>query len=144
MATILGIDPGLHGAVALLRVNPETGTARLSWLWDVTAEVALAARGADLVVMEAQRASPQMGVASAFSLGESVGVVTGALEATGQSAYRVEPAVWRGAFGLTSKQDGVAMARKVIGEPTRALRHDEADAILLAWWGWRTVLCGNG
>jgi Holliday junction resolvasome RuvABC endonuclease subunit len=144
MVTVLGIDPGLSGAVALLRVDAGTGTARLSWLWDVTAEVAQAARDADLVVMETQRASPQMGVASAFSLGRSVGVVIGALEATGQSAHRVEPAVWRGAFGLTSKEDGVDMARRVIGEPTRALRHDEADAILLAWWGWRAVLSKAG
>jgi hypothetical protein len=36
------------------------------------------------------------------------------------------------------------MARRVIGEPTRALRHDEADAILLAWWGWRAVLSKAG
>jgi hypothetical protein len=32
------------------------------------------------------------------------------------------------------------MARDVPREPERVLTHDEADAVLLAWWGWRNVL----
>jgi hypothetical protein len=58
----------------------------------------------------------------------------------------VQPSVWRGAFGLSGgpagKREGIALAGKLTGAPV--LSHDEADAILLAWWGWRNVLsCGS-
>lgn len=147
MATILGIDPGRHEAAALLEVAP--GGVIDGWrLFDTLGEIGPlleAAMDAELVVIEAQHASPQMGVASAFALGAAYGWWLGLLTtAPPRMVTRIEPAVWRGAFGLKGKADGIAMARAVIGAPTQALRHDEADAILLAWWGWRTVLSKAG
>jgi hypothetical protein len=109
---------------------------------DPVLDVALAAT---LVVLERQRASPQMGVRSAFLLGRLYGFWLGLLAAGPPDRVKdVEPAVWRGAFGLTSKEGGIAMAREVIGEADLPLTHDEADAILLAWWGWRAVLSKAG
>jgi hypothetical protein len=32
------------------------------------------------------------------------------------------------------------MAREILREPERALTHDEADAVLLAWYGWRNII----
>jgi Holliday junction resolvasome RuvABC endonuclease subunit len=56
----------------------------------------------------------------------------------------VQPAVWRGSYGLgggaAGKVAGIALARELLNDPERALTHDEADAVLLAWWGWRNVL----
>lgn len=148
MSVVLGIDPGLRGAAAVLEVVAPDGVISGWRLLDVEdAGLVLGAlKAADLVVLETQRASPQMGVASAFALGRAHGVWLGLLAAASPRAVRhVEPAAWRGAFGLTSKEDGVDMAREVVGEPTRALlRHDEADALLLAWWGWRMVLSKAG
>ena len=58
----------------------------------------------------------------------------------------VQPvAVWRGSYGkprggAAGKEAGGAMAREILREPERAMTHDEADAVLLSWWGWRNIL----
>ena len=103
------------------------------------------ATAAALVVVEAQHASPQMGVRSAFALGMAYGGVQGALAVLAHPRVEyVQPAVWRGSYGLgggaAGKAAGVALARELPREPERALTHDEADAVLLAWWGWRNIL----
>jgi Holliday junction resolvasome RuvABC endonuclease subunit len=56
----------------------------------------------------------------------------------------VQPSVWRGSYGLgggaEGKAAGIAMAREILREPERPLTHDEADAVLLAWYGWRNII----
>jgi Holliday junction resolvasome RuvABC endonuclease subunit len=104
------------------------------------------ALNAVLVVVEAQHASPQMGVRSAFALGRAYGAVRGALAVLEPRAVvYVQPAVWRGAYGLgggaAGKEAGVALVRDILREPERVLTHDQADAVLLAWWGWRNIIC---
>ena len=147
MTLILGIDPGINGAAALIRVEAGAITHRHIGLVNLArlASVPLA-HAATLVVVEAQHASPQQGVRSAFALGLAYGGVRGALAASGHPAVvYVQPAVWRGSYGLSGgaagKEAGIAMARGVLREPERALTHDEADAVLLAWWGWRNIIC---
>jgi hypothetical protein len=106
-----------------------------------------ALKAADLVVLETQRASPQMGVASAFALGCAHGVWLGLLAAASPRAVcHVEPAVWRRAFGLRSKDGGVDTLRELLLDvpDDHPMTHDEADALLLAWWGWRKVLSRGG
>ena len=98
-----------------------------------------------MIVVEAQHASPQQGVRSAFALGQAYGAVRGALAGLNHPRVEyVQPAVWRGSYGLgggaAGKAAGVTMARDVLQQPERALTHDEADAVLLAWWGWRNVI----
>ena len=146
MTLILGIDPGTNGAAALIRV--EAGAITHCHIGPVDlarlASVPLA-HAATLVVVEAQHASPQQGVRSAFALGLAYGGVRGALAGLNHPWVEyVQPAVWRGSYGLgggaAGKEAGVAMAREILREPERALTHDEADAVLLAWWGWRNVL----
>ena len=137
---ILGIDPGINGATALIRVEAGVITHRHIGPVNLARPPPAA-----LVVVEAQHASPQMGVRSAFALGQAYGAVRGFLAASGHPAVvYVQPAVWRGSYGLgggaAGKQAGVAMARDILREPDRPLTHDEADAVLLAWWGWRNVL----
>lgn len=175
---ILGIDPGIDGAAALLRVpaaldqaavragvadtlmmlaaagrdrpvTPLVGPPRLERLVPAAASIAIGemARRADLVVVEAQRASPRMGVASAFSLGTSWGRVKGVLEAVHEDGVvEVQPNVWRGAYGLSGGEDGkkagLALADALLGGDSILRRHDEADAVLLAWWGYRRMLAG--
>ena len=140
---ILGIDPGKAGAAALIRVG--AGAITQCFIAPLTDRWWTLATKASLVVVEAQHASPQQGVRSAFALGQAYGAVRGALAASGhQAVVYVQPAVWRGAYGLgggtSGKDAGVAMARDILREPERPLTHDEADAVLLAWWGWRNVL----
>jgi len=144
MTLILGIDPGMNGAAALIRVEagkpPGAVIAPLSERWFL-----LATRNVGLVIVEAQHASPQQGVRSAFALGRAYGAVRGVLATLpGLRVEYVQPAVWRGAYGLgggrLGKDAGVAMARDVLQQPDRPMTHDEADAVLLAWWGWRNII----
>lgn len=156
LRSIVGIDPGAKGAYAVLWVAPgfdrpelemtgraaTTGPAGVSFARDVIC--------GGLVVWEQQRASPQMGTASAFHLGERQGWLAGVLSAAGRSrdpsampeVVRVEPSVWRGAYGLSGgaagKARGMALAAELIGANLET--HDEADAVLLAWWGWKNIL----
>jgi Holliday junction resolvasome RuvABC endonuclease subunit len=143
---VLGIDPGVNGAAALIRVEAGTIAHCLIRPWAIDGmELPAMVAKADLVVVEAQHASPQQGVRSAFALGQAYGAVRGALAAAGHPAVvYVQPAVWRGSYGLgggaAGKQAGVAMARDVLHDPERPMTHDEADAVLLAWWGWRNIV----
>ena len=144
MTLILGIDPGVNGAVALIRVEDGVITQCRAGAIDLE-RLHVFTRSTALVVVEAQHASPQMGVRSAFALGQAYGAVRGVLAAAGHPAVvYVQPAAWRGAYGLSGgaagKDAGIALARDVLREPERPLTHDEADAVLLAWYGWRNVI----
>jgi Holliday junction resolvasome RuvABC endonuclease subunit len=143
---ILGIDPGVNGAAALIRLEAGAIAQCFIEAWTIEHQrpLALAAR-ARLIVVEAQHASPQQGVRSAFALGQAYGAVRGALAGLNHPWVEyVQPAVWRGAYGLSGgaagKAAGVALARDVLREPERVLTHDRADAVLLAWWGWKNVI----
>jgi hypothetical protein len=104
---------------------------------------------AELVLVESQSASPQMGVSSAFSLGMAAGRLQGALEAfLGHEGCSVAPSRWKASYGLqggrAGKVDGLALARELLGPGADACdrleRHDQADAVLIAWWGWRNLV----
>ena len=145
---VLGIDPGVHGAVALILAWPGRHRPQLGELVDVSNRAAWwqLIPEADLVVVEGQQASPQMGVSSAFRLGQAYGGVLEAVEAgaRGQTVIAY-PTGWRGSYGLPGgekgKVAGIALAEQLIEGSRRAVRrHDQADAVLLAWWGWRKHL----
>ena len=144
MTLILGIDPGKNGAAALIRV--EAGAIAQCRAGAIDLErLHVFTRSTSLVVVEAQHASPQMGVRSAFALGQAYGAVRGALAAVPNLKVEyIQPAVWRGSYGLgggaAGKAAGIAMAREILREPDRPLTHDEADAVLLAWYGWRNIV----
>lgn len=142
---VLGVDPGNAGAAALLHCGPD----RCPVLMHVTAVAGLDAEGllklayqADLTVIEAQHAAPRQGARSAFTLGWGYGWIGGVLATVERQPVIVQPSAWRGAFGLgggpPGKREGIALAEKLTGAPV--LSHDEADAVLLAWWGWRRVI----
>jgi Holliday junction resolvasome RuvABC endonuclease subunit len=146
LTLILGIDPGMNGAAALIRVAAGAIAQCFTEAWTTEHQrpLALAAK-ARLIVVEAQHASPQMGVRSAFALGLAYGAAKGAMAGLNHPWVEyVQPAVWRGAYGLgggaAGKAAGVALARDILQQPERVLTHDEADAVLLAWWGWRNVI----
>jgi Holliday junction resolvasome RuvABC endonuclease subunit len=143
MTFILGIDPGGSGAGAFIRV--EAGVIAGCHIGPIDFHLLVPLAVAQLAVVEAQHSSPQQGVRSAFALGQAYGIVRGLLAPRpGLRVEYVQPAVWRGAYGLgggaAGKAAGVAMAREILREPDRPLTHDEADAVLLAWYGWRNIV----
>jgi hypothetical protein len=150
---IFGTDPGVNGAAALVHCH---GGGRKADVEDVlrlhdrdATALTRMARAAALIVVEAQHAAPGQGGVSAFTLGMAYGWLQGVLDSVrGARVISVQPAVWRGSYGLPGgafgKRQGIAMARSVSTIDRPGLTHDEADAILLAWWGWRNVvLCGS-
>jgi crossover junction endodeoxyribonuclease RuvC len=141
--SIVGVDPGLSGALALIgpRVLVERMPVRMNGNKRVVdaAEVCrlLNAWGPTHAVIENVWASPQMGVVSAFSFGHSKGVVEAAVAAgvPVENVYMVAPAVWKGRMGVTAdKQTSIKLAMKLFPALGK-LTADEAEAVLLAVYG---------
>jgi len=141
--TIIGIDPGLEGALAL--VGPRVLTCRMPTRMNGTKRVVdadgvnavLKAWGPDYAVIENVWSSPQMGVVSAFSFGHSKGVVEGAVAAgiKPENVILVAPATWKGKMGLSrDKRASIAAALRLFPKLGK-ISADEAEAVLLAVYG---------
>lgn len=119
MTLILGIDPGVSGALVLLH-----GDEVLSWLQMPTTKLGAANRvnGAALAAyvrtlhlcdlpgplvahLEDVHAMPVNGSKALFSLGHAAGVVAGVLGALGVSTTYVSPTSWKRRAGIPPKAD---------------------------------------
>lgn len=116
MKSILGIDPGLSGAVALY--DPNTGELEVH---DVPVHQIGSKRTIDhygfariidnwstvnpVVWLEFVASSPQMGVSSAFKFGDTNGVIRGVCAAHFLSIITVTPAAWKRAMKVTGDKD---------------------------------------
>jgi len=159
---ILGVDPGLTGALAWLRCAPgkapeilhvqdvPTVKARFGRSQTIrehidvpTLAAALCGPGGvlrpDSAIIEEVQALPKQGLTSAFRFG----FVAGALQATILSARvpltRVQPQVWKPAVGLPPGSDKGASRRRVLelfpassALFSREKDHGRAEAVLLA------------
>lgn len=152
---ILGIDPGLSGALAFLdganlivhdmptfelpvyggkvkKVRRVLDEARLAGL--------LMLNPPDMAIVENVHSMPEQGVASSFKFGMVFGAIRGELAALGIPVKYVEPAVWKRYFKLTSDKD---KSRQIASQlmPAHAhhwplKKHDgRAEAALLALYG---------
>lgn len=144
----IGVDPGKSGGVAFIR-----GTERRAVkmpavdhdLWDL-----LVGNDPATVVIEKVASSPQMGVKSAFTFGQSAGLIRGVCIAAGLQMEYVAPSRWQRYFGLITKggkigRDSTAKknrnkskARELF--PELKITHAIADALLLAEYGKRIGL----
>ncbi|HUZ74554.1 MAG TPA: hypothetical protein VMU87_16335 [Stellaceae bacterium] len=151
MIRILGIDPGLGGALALLtplgELTVEDTPLRVLTRGGKAARSIDAAMLARLVremapthaAIERVGAMPGQGVTSMFSFGRSAGTVEGVLAALAVPVSYVSPQTWQRGVGMPKGQDG---ARARAGEllPAYAGRwplkrhHGRADAALIAIW----------
>lgn len=144
MIVMIGIDPGVTGAVGCLcesapepliwdmPANPRDLYERLSGF---NSNVALQ------VVVEQAQAMPRQGVSSTFKTGYGYGVIIGVLAATGIPYRTVTPAVWKRAMGLQGKDKEASRALARSLWPTaplgRVKDHGRAEALLLAEFGRR-------
>jgi crossover junction endodeoxyribonuclease RuvC len=152
---IIGIDPGISGAIAAV-----SDGGVLLWVQDMPvrdagkkarkqreidgAELARILRPhvADICCawVEEVSAMPGQGVSSMFSLGDSRGTIRGVLEALGISVERVAPQRWKRAYGLDSDKEAArALAIRLYptrsGELARKRDHGRAEAVLIARYG---------
>lgn len=159
---ILGIDPGITGAIAAV-----TPSGSLQWVQDMPirdggkkARKANEIDGASLarllrvhvadigeVWVEEVSAMPGQGVSSMFGLGDSRGCIRGVLEALGLSTQRVHPRTWKQHFGLDSDKDASrALAIRLYPgceALSRKKDHGRAEAILLARYGAQQSRLGD-
>lgn len=148
----VGIDPGLSGAVGVLRdgkflaveslptvvkgsgaVKLEINPAALStWLRDnVPVGEGLA------VALERVNAMPGQGVSSVFSLGDSFGSIRATVAVMRLELTYVAPQTWKKRFNLTSdKETCRAYASRLFPEAPLRLKKDadKAEALLIARW----------
>jgi crossover junction endodeoxyribonuclease RuvC len=157
MTTILGIDPGLSGALAVVRdgrllsihdmpaepvgglgtVKRRVAGAELAWLLRH-----LRGESDDLAaVVERVGAMPGQGVASTFSLGDTSGAIRGVLQSVGLRVEYVTPAAWKRALAVPADKGGartIALARwpEQAEQFRRVKDHNRAEAALIALYGW--------
>lgn len=148
----IGIDPGLSGAIGVLRdgayvavldmptvakgsgsVKNEVDPAGLAALLRQHAP----AQEAVAVVLERVNAMPGQGSSSIFSLGDSFGCARAVVAACRFELTYVTPVKWKKHFALTSdKELGRALAVRLFPEaPLNLKKHaDRAEALLMARW----------
>lgn len=151
----LGIDPGLDGAIGVLRADDtlavhDMPTLRVGAGGKRTVDYAALASLVDqihrdgmphLAVIEQVASSPQMGVSSAFAFGDGYGLVKGVLAAHFVPLRFVTSPSWKRAVRIAAGS-GKDVSRQRASEffPRYAaiwqrVRDDgRADAALLAWY----------
>ena len=158
MGLMVGIDPGLTGAVALLRdgelvevvdmpvVTPKGRKPRV----DVGVLAALLrAWEPERAVVERVGPAPGAGVSSMFRFGYGAGAIEGVLEALEVRVQLVAPTVWKPAMRLGSdKGRARAEAQRLFpalsGLFSRVRDDGRAEAALLGLYGARLALAAKG
>ncbi len=164
MSLILGIDPGLNGALAVL----DPASLRIVAMLGMPAMRLGKAKGSKLevsartlvvmierealpavanVFLERVSSSPQMGVTSAFQFGRGYGVIEGVIAALGWPIEYVTPAKWKKALRVPAeKDDARARACEIMPRdselwtPRRGVMNQKqasgrAEAALIAMYG---------
>lgn len=145
---ILGIDPGITGAIAKLngrslevddipvagkRVEPQ---ALFDRLWRYVENESDEVRA----FIERAQAMPKQGVASTFNYGMTYGMLLAGLAAAEIPYEEVSAAKWKRALRISKEKD-VARRRASELMPQGAScwplkkHHNRAEAALIAWWG---------
>jgi len=163
---IIGVDPGLSGALAMVgprgleavadmptmtrgngeaKVKNQVNAAALAqllreWTRDYDRE-------AILVVLERQApfrapgTKPQ-GTSSVFSLGHTTGIIEGVVVACRFPNCEVTPGSWKKAFSIPGGKENKGKARELAqrfypeADLARKKDHNRAEAILIARWGY--------
>jgi len=149
VSRVLGIDPGITGAVALIDTTcwtlavvdmpQEVGKANRKAVSPTMTSQTIAVAGADYAFIEDVWSSPQAGVASSFSFGRSLGIVLGAAAATA-ALTMIRPTVWKSALQVPrDKNQARARAQQLFpaaaGIFSRVKDDGRAEAALICFHG---------
>jgi crossover junction endodeoxyribonuclease RuvC len=145
--TIIGIDPGITGAIAILRDealevldiptvrrNEKTNQVDPRGLAAVFRAV-LSAHGPVHTIIEQVHSMPGQGVSSMFSMGMTCGIIEGVVSAMGIPYELVTPQIWKRSLGVGKEKDlARAMASRLYPQADLSLKkhHNRAEAILIA------------
>lgn len=152
----IAIDPGLSGAIGVLRdgqyVNVydmpvvSKGTGSVKKEVDPAGIISILKQYKDdrqIVVVERVNAMPGQGSSSTFSLGDSFGCARAAVAASELGLFYVSPVTWKKYFKLPSDKE-MSRALAIRLYPTAPLnlkKHvDRAESLLMARWLYETRL----
>ena len=152
---VLGIDPGVHGALALLdlahglievvdmpSVVVRVGKASKTRIAPQALALYVAAHKPSHAYVEAVHAMPGQGVSSMFTFGQAFGQIEGVLAALGVPVTYVTPTAWKRAMQVTGDK-GSSRARAMqlwpahAGSFARVKDADRCEAALLGLYGLR-------
>lgn len=161
---IIGIDPGLTGAIAILgedgllksvhdmpTMMTGTGKGKVKnkvncyKLAEIITDALDDRRMVEPVEVFLEKVSsmPGQGVAGVFSLGKSAGAVEGVVGALGIILHEVTPQKWKKGAGLIGSEKDAArtLAQQLYPDAPLARKKDigRADAILIARHGFKVV-----
>lgn len=150
---IIGIDPGLSGAVAILDTRANYFTVHDMPVFELKRngkakrevngpELArlVSEAGADIAVVEAVGAMPGQGVSSVFAFGKGFGIALGVLAGRIRTEM-VPPATWKKAMGLSGlgKDASRAIVTKLYPSEAKQFARvkddGRAEAVLIALYG---------
>lgn len=156
MKFLIGVDPGAHGALAV--ISPSGRLVRMIDMPVVEMKVGKAMKlrvspellahemssygGNAHAWVEQVTAMPGQGVSSMFAFGESFGIVKGVMAGLGIHIHTVTPNKWKKAMELNAGKDG-SRARAIQLWPENAelfkrVKDDgRAEAVLIAEFGRR-------
>jgi crossover junction endodeoxyribonuclease RuvC len=141
---VLGVDPGLSGALALLDNRVLVAVCDMpvmdSRVDSVTLSDVIKSWNPDEAVVEKVASMPGQGVASTFKFGMSYGAVLGVLGALQIPVRHIRPTQWKTAAHIGSdKEKARALAIDIwphmATEMARKKDHGRAEAALIALWG---------
>jgi crossover junction endodeoxyribonuclease RuvC len=150
MEYIIGIDPGITGAVAVLKSD-----LSFCCVWDMPTLqngkhhkvnavelgkfLSLYGQSTSMVYLENVASMPGQGVASVFSFGRSLGVIEGVVGALQIPMTLVTPQGWKKRAGLLHTEKDMARTKAQQFYPAADLARKKdigrADAILIARFG---------
>jgi hypothetical protein len=147
---ILGIDPGISGALAFYfpdhpeRVAVEDMPIVGGDVDGVTLAKRIASMSPYVAFLERVNAMPGQGVSSTFKFGKSYGVAIGVISAAAIPLHLVSPARWKGHLHLSAdKEMARALALRLFPACSdhfkRKKDHGRAEASLIARYGAETL-----
>lgn len=147
---VLGIDPGLSGAVAQIHRGVLEVRRDFKELEDI-ADAVVFSVGQEApagIFVESVHAMPGQGVCSMFNFGDAFGVAKGAVWACGHPVTLVTPQKWQNWFReilhmgrepFESAEIAAGLFPEQAGLFKRKLDHGSGDAVLLAIYGLSTL-----
>ena len=157
---IIGIDPGINGAICLFKDGkivdvfemPKMAVGKKNKSQvnasQIFNEIQKAIEGEDktkvIAVIEQVSAMPGQGVTSMFNFGQSFGVLKGICAAMQLPVYFVRPAKWKKYFNLINSEKDASRTRAIEIFPyfssklSKKKDSNKADAILIASFFYET------
>ena len=151
---IIGIDPGVTGAIAFIHDNGEIEVEDMpvmtadkkgkrkqinaSALHRLIEDKIFPTTIDPVVFMERTHAMPRNGVIAAYSQGDSNGCIRTVCALFGFQMEKVTPRTWKKHYGLTSDKEAVrARAIEIFPDQplSRKKDHNRAEALLIAKFG---------